>query len=84
MNRFCRQRLMVLFRQQQGDFINNLAYGELKKLSNFNRKIYLNFDFSNISIDVKTAKLQFFVSRSTNTVSQPYRFIVYPDIKPMG
>lgn len=57
-------------RQQQGDFINNLAYGELKKLSNFNRKIYLNFDFSNISIDVKTAKLQFFC-QSFDKYSEP-------------
>lgn len=57
-------------RQQQGDFVINLSYAELKKHSSFSREVYLNFDFSNISIDAKTAKLRIFC-QSFDKYSEP-------------
>ncbi len=57
-------------RQQQGDFLTNLTYGELKKQSSFNREVYLNFDFSNITITAKTAKLRI-LCQSFDKYSEP-------------
>ena len=57
-------------RQQQGDFVSNLTYAELKKQASFSREIYLNFDFSNISIIAKTAKLRIFC-QSFDKYSEP-------------
>jgi sialate O-acetylesterase len=45
-------------RQQQKDFVSNLSYGELKKISNFARQIYLDFDFGSVAVGMKTAKLR--------------------------
>lgn len=57
-------------RQQQGDFVTNLSYAELKKQSSFSREVYLNFDFSNITIDAKSAKLRIFC-QSFDKYSEP-------------
>jgi sialate O-acetylesterase len=45
-------------RQQQGDFVANLSYGELKKQSSFSREIYFDFDFSMDTIQAKSAFLR--------------------------
>lgn len=45
-------------RQQQGDFVTNLSYGELKKQSRFSREIYFDFDFSIDTIQAKSAFLR--------------------------
>lgn len=57
-------------RQQQADFVSNLTYAELKKQASYSREIYLNFDFSNISINAKTAKLRIFC-QSFDKYSEP-------------
>lgn len=57
-------------RQQQGDFVANLSYAELKKQSSFSREVYLDFDFSNITIDAKSAKLRIFC-QSFDKYSEP-------------
>lgn len=45
-------------RQQQGDFVSILTYGEVKKASKFAREIYLDFDLSALTIDANSAKLR--------------------------
>lgn len=57
-------------RQQQGDFVSGYGYAELKKLTSYSREVYLNFDFSNISITAKTAKLRIFC-QSFDKYSEP-------------
>lgn len=57
-------------RQQQGDFVSNSANAELKKQTGYNREVYLNFDFSNLTINAKTAKLRLFC-QSFDKYSEP-------------
>jgi len=57
-------------RQQQGDFVTDLSYAEIKKQSGFSREVYLNFDFSDITIDAKSAKLRVFC-QSFDKYSEP-------------
>ncbi len=57
-------------RQAGGDFVTNLTYSELKKLSGYTREVYLNFDFSNLTISAKSATLKIFC-QSFDKYSEP-------------
>lgn len=46
--------------QASGNFNSTLSYAELKRFNGFNREIYLTYDFSNLTIGAKSAKLKFF------------------------
>ena len=46
--------------QASGNFNSTLSYAELKRYSGFNREIYLTYDFSNLTINAKSAKLKIF------------------------
>jgi len=57
-------------RQSGGDFVTNLTYSELKKLTGYSREMYLNFDFSNLTISAKSATLKIFC-QSFDKYSEP-------------
>lgn len=46
--------------QSSGAFNTTLSYADLKKGTGFNREIYMTYDFSNLSITAKSAKLKMF------------------------
>jgi sialate O-acetylesterase len=46
--------------QSSGNFNSTFTYAELKRFNGFNREIYVTYDFSNLSIDAKSAKLKIF------------------------
>lgn len=46
--------------QSSGAFNTTLTYADLKRFTNFNREIYLTYDFSSLTIDAKSAKLKIF------------------------
>jgi sialate O-acetylesterase len=56
--------------QRSGIFNSDLSYAELKKMTGYSREVYLSFDFSNITINAKTAKLRFFCE-SFDKYSEP-------------
>lgn len=46
--------------QSSGAFNTTLAYADLKKGTGFNREIYMTYDFSNLTINAKSATLKIF------------------------
>jgi hypothetical protein len=56
--------------QGSGIFNSDLSYAELKRMTGYSREVYLNFDFSNITINAKTAKLRIFCE-SFDKYSEP-------------
>jgi sialate O-acetylesterase len=46
--------------QASGVYNTTFTYAELKRGTGFNREIYLTYDFSNLTIAAKSAKLRFF------------------------
>jgi sialate O-acetylesterase len=46
--------------QSGGTFNTSFTYADLKRLSNFNREIYLTYNFSNLTVTANSAKLRIF------------------------